>query len=698
MKGTRGKSQSQGRCTAIPTEEEKMLANGLKTLEKWGWGLSRKEVLELVGCYVRRNNIDTPFKDGIPGKDWFIGFKKRHRLSIKKPQTLEYARKKAGSDPFIIEGYFDLLQKTLIDLDLVDKPKQIFNIDETSFALDPTKTKVVGQKNAPSSRVTAGPARESTTVLMGGNADGQKLPPLIVFKGKNIWDTWMAPSTPGVPETCYAASSNGWMESDIFSNYFQKTFLTCCGSDRPILLIYDGHTTHVDERVIQSAIDNNITIMKLPPHSSHILQPMDLAVFKSLKSAWDQKLARYQRHQQGVKISKRDFSVLLTTIWNETPPALLKAGFQKAGILPYNRGVVNINKYDPEAYKRYLSSKNNRPAPDTVATSPTTTTAPLGLVAGLTAISTSPAVEGEGLCAPYVQPGTRTAPTSDMSLMIETTLDLSHAATPSSSNSPCCSKNIQNKSYNISDESFESLLLETVRQNTPPSRTKKRRIARGAEIITAQEYANKLEEQKTKDKGKEKQTIKTGKGKRLAKPNKKGNSQLKTNKTARKFGEIIKIGNKKRRIKVEPTSDEDESDISSICSIESKHSDKFMTIEDLRKEMLEEYAAEEKDEDYYQPKDKVSVGHWVLVRFDLKQKKNVHFVGQVTNFCAGEDPEVIFLRKHKTTKQGTTFLWPESRDVTQVPSEDIVTVLPEPKLGRRGELTFEVSFDSYIIQ
>ena len=127
---------------------------------------------------------------------------------------------------------------------------------------------------------------------------------------------------------------------------------------RPILLLYDGHTTHIDDRVINSAIENNITIIKLPPHLSHILQPMDLAVFRSLKSAWDQKLSRRQRHQQGVKISKHDFSYLLTTIWNETPPALLKSGFEKAGIFPYNRNVIDKNKNDPEAYKRYLATKS----------------------------------------------------------------------------------------------------------------------------------------------------------------------------------------------------------------------------------------------------------------------------------------------------------------------------------------------------
>jgi hypothetical protein len=35
-----------------------------------------------------------PFKDDVPGTDWFLLFKKRHALSIKTPQAVEYARKK----------------------------------------------------------------------------------------------------------------------------------------------------------------------------------------------------------------------------------------------------------------------------------------------------------------------------------------------------------------------------------------------------------------------------------------------------------------------------------------------------------------------------------------------------------------------------------------------------------------------------
>ena len=85
IKGRRGiKSSTMGRPTALAIKDEEALANGLKSLEKWGFGLSRKEVLEVVGKYVTHKQLKTPFKNNVPGEDWFLNLKKRHNLSIKK--------------------------------------------------------------------------------------------------------------------------------------------------------------------------------------------------------------------------------------------------------------------------------------------------------------------------------------------------------------------------------------------------------------------------------------------------------------------------------------------------------------------------------------------------------------------------------------------------------------------------------------
>lgn len=89
------KSKSFGRPTAIPIEEETVLAEGIKTMSKWGFGLSRHEVMELVCEYVTKNNIRTSFSNNRPGEDWFLAFKKRQNLSIKNQKlwnTLERKR------------------------------------------------------------------------------------------------------------------------------------------------------------------------------------------------------------------------------------------------------------------------------------------------------------------------------------------------------------------------------------------------------------------------------------------------------------------------------------------------------------------------------------------------------------------------------------------------------------------------------
>jgi hypothetical protein len=47
--------------------------------------LQKKEVLETIGRYVNENKIPTPFRGlGVPGDDFFIRFKRTHKLKSKK--------------------------------------------------------------------------------------------------------------------------------------------------------------------------------------------------------------------------------------------------------------------------------------------------------------------------------------------------------------------------------------------------------------------------------------------------------------------------------------------------------------------------------------------------------------------------------------------------------------------------------------
>lgn len=349
--GTRGAKQpTPGRPTELSKEWETKVASNLHVMEKCGYPLTSKEVKILISDYIRRNGIVTRFKDNYPGKEWFRGFKKRNKLSLKKPQSVEIARKKA-CDPFIVNDYFDMLQRTIQECGLADKPQCIYNLDETSFCSDPTKTKVVGLMGFPSTRTTGSPGRNNTTVLLATNALGKKIPPLIIFQGKHLWSEWLFKNDN--IHTAYAVSKKGWMETTIFEQYIKAVFLPAIGAERPVLLVYDGHKTHVDLNVIDLLVAENITVLKLPAHSSHILQPLDCSTMKPMKDKWDSELVKWQRLHVGAKLPKQEFARIITNIWDDLNPVIIQNGFRKAGICPLNKDAIPKEKFDSLAWSRW---------------------------------------------------------------------------------------------------------------------------------------------------------------------------------------------------------------------------------------------------------------------------------------------------------------------------------------------------------
>jgi hypothetical protein len=53
------------------------------------------------------------------------------------------------------------------------------------------------------------------------------------------------------------------------------------------MLIMDGHGSHLKHLFMEYAIDYQILLACLPPHSIYILQPLDVAIFGPVKKVYD---------------------------------------------------------------------------------------------------------------------------------------------------------------------------------------------------------------------------------------------------------------------------------------------------------------------------------------------------------------------------------------------------------------------------
>jgi hypothetical protein len=111
------------------------------------------------------------------------------------------------------------------------------------------------------------------------------------------------------------------------------------------LLILDGHDSHKSAEFKKYCKERNIITLCMPPHSSHLLQPLDIGCFGPLKKAYSREIEELIR-MRITHISKLEFlcafrAAFFASITEEN----IQGGFAGAGLLPYDPERV-ISKLD----------------------------------------------------------------------------------------------------------------------------------------------------------------------------------------------------------------------------------------------------------------------------------------------------------------------------------------------------------------
>ena len=231
-------------------------------------------------------------------------------------------------------------------LNLISKPGQIYNVDETRVTIVHKPSKVVahiGRRNVPS--LTSADKGKTHTTLACVSASGQVLAPFMVYPRKQPVPEKMKEGA--YPSTVFQVSESGWVTQELFLQWF-KFFVAMIPPLRPVLLVMDGHGSHVTIEVIEFARSNDIHLLCLPSHTSHILQPLDVGLFKSFKSFFSKACHQYMAKNPGRVMTADVIAALVgeTLLQSHTPLNIL-GGFKKAGIYPFNPGEVSDRQLAP---------------------------------------------------------------------------------------------------------------------------------------------------------------------------------------------------------------------------------------------------------------------------------------------------------------------------------------------------------------
>lgn len=204
---------------------------------------------------------------------------------------------------------------------------------------------------------------------MCGNAAGDLLPPYVVYKAKGLWENW----TEHGPKGCrYNATTSGWFDAHIFTDWFNNTLLRYF-KNKPgkKVVIGDNLSSQLTSEVIEKCKKEGIYFVCLPPNSTHLTQPLDVALFHPMKVAWRKILGEWKGTTSGLKnpiLQKQSFPGLLKKLLDVLEPTLkttLMHGFRKYGIFPCGveelltrlPTALNYNSSVDEAFIEHLTVK-----------------------------------------------------------------------------------------------------------------------------------------------------------------------------------------------------------------------------------------------------------------------------------------------------------------------------------------------------
>lgn len=319
-----------------------------------------------------------PGEVGSAGPDWLNGFMKRHPdLALRKPESTSLSRTSAFNQ-HNVNVFFEKLKDVLSRINF--RPENIYNMDESALTTVQTPNKVIAKRGARNiGSVTSAERGVLVTLALAVSASGVCLPPFYIFPRKKFQSSFLAAAGVGANG---AANPSGWMSATQFLLFLQHFKQHARPSvETPVLLIMDNHESHMSIAGLDFCKANGIIVLTLPPHTSHKLQPLDVAVFAPIKRFFNQECDRWMRMTEntGRGITMHHIPRLACDAIKKGASALnIQSGFKKAGIFPLNEHIFDEKEFAP-AIPTYrlppnttVKTENDSAEPQNIAVDPPT--------------------------------------------------------------------------------------------------------------------------------------------------------------------------------------------------------------------------------------------------------------------------------------------------------------------------------------
>lgn len=148
----------------------------------------------------------------------------------------------------------------------------------------------------------------------------------------------------------WAGTPEGWITEEIFVSWVAKVLIPHINAkrqqlrklDAKALLWLDGHTSRASPEALKLMVDNNITCVTIPSHSSHVTQPLDNGIFNVFKRQMRKCFVMPDTTETPVVRSALVKSAI-QAIYHAVEPFNVIAAFKRTGICPFDPNVILKN-------------------------------------------------------------------------------------------------------------------------------------------------------------------------------------------------------------------------------------------------------------------------------------------------------------------------------------------------------------------
>ncbi|KAF7336140.1 DDE-domain-containing protein [Mycena venus] len=341
--GGRGITEMNEKKQRLTPKEERVVLDHILMSADRGFPMKPRMVVQSANEILKSRGAETID----PESNWVHRFLERHCDELQMHWSKPLDSQRAQSlNPKAVEEWYKLVKELLPDQAI--RVKDIYGMDESGFPpSDQGKQRVIGQRGAKIQHKQGGADMENVTAIITICADGTKLTPTIIFKGKNFLQKYGENNIAGAS---ICISENGWTDNEIALEWLMKDFEPQTrekAGGRTRVLILDGHSSHHTAKFLKFAQEHNIIVLDYPPHCTHALQGLDAVCFARMKVIWKEEINQFEEKNRR-KVRKADFTGLFgrAYLWAFTE-STVKAAFRVTGIYPFNPNVIKPEQMKP---------------------------------------------------------------------------------------------------------------------------------------------------------------------------------------------------------------------------------------------------------------------------------------------------------------------------------------------------------------